>query len=315
MKPRKDLLDVASLSDEELAFVLENAGRMKEVVGRSVKRFPRLQGKTVLLLFYEPSTRTSTSFEVAAKRMGADVINLPVTQSSVAKGESVLDTVDTLTAMQVDYIVVRHQLSGMPNLIARHTGASVINAGDGYHAHPTQGLLDAFTLKEIWPDALEGKRVLIVGDILHSRVARSTSMALSRLGMEVGVLGPGSLVPRHLSADRKVFSNWREAFKWQPDAVYLLRVQYERQKEPFFPGAGEFHREFGLTDARLAEVAKRGLWVLHPGPINRGVELAHAVTDYERCLIGRQVENGIATRMAVLYMLRPDGEKEARDDG
>ena len=310
MKPRKDLLDLQSLEPDEIREILGTAAPFKELFARSVKKVPRLQGKTVLLLFYEPSTRTSTSFEVAAKRMDADVINLPVAQSSVTKGESVLDTVETLQAMRVDYIVVRHQRSGVPGLIAKNTAASVINAGDGYHAHPTQGLLDALTMSEIWDGDFAKKRVLIVGDILHSRVARSTSTVLRKLGAEVGVLGPGTLIPHDRPADFRVFGAWEEAFAWKPEAVYLLRVQLERQKVQFFPSLGEYHRNFGLTRDRLEKIADRGIWVLHPGPINRGVELADEVTQYERCLINTQVENGIAARMAVLYSLRPGVEPE-----
>lgn len=308
MKPRKDLLDIESLSLEEIEFILENAGRFKELFTRSVKKVPRLQGKTVLMLFYEASTRTSTSFEIAAKRMGADVITLPVEQSSVKKGETVLDTVETLQAMRVDYIVVRHQLSGVPNLIARNTHASVINAGDGNHAHPTQGLLDAYTLSEVWRNEFAEKKVAIVGDILHSRVARSTSTILNKLGAEVAVLGPGSLVPESRHQQLLGLHSWEELLDWKPDAVYLLRVQQERQAggPQFFPSLGEYHRVYGLTDRRLAVLRERKTWVLHPGPINRGVELANAVTSYEGCLINRQVENGIAARMAVLYWLRPD---------
>lgn len=305
MKARKDLLDIESLSEEEIREILDRAAPFKELFARSVKKVPRLKGKTVLLLFYEPSTRTSTSFEVAAKRMDADVISLPVAQSSVTKGESVLDTVETLQAMKVDYIVVRHQRSGVPGLIARNTAASVINAGDGFHAHPTQGLLDAHTLSEVWDGNFTGKKVLIVGDILHSRVARSTTTVLRKLGAKIGVLGPGTLIPADHPPDFEVFCTWDEALDWHPESVYLLRVQLERQKVQFFPSLGEYHRNFGLTVDRLAILEARGTWVLHPGPINRGVELADEVTQYERCLINTQVENGIATRMAVLYSLRP----------
>lgn len=309
MEPRKDLLDLQSLQKEEIEELLELIGPFKELGSRTVKKVPRLQGKTVLLLFYEPSTRTATSFEVAAKRMSADVISLPVAQSSVTKGETILDTVDTLGEMGTDYVVVRHQRSGIPNLIARYTRASVINAGDGYHAHPTQGLLDAFTLSEVWDKKFAGRRVLIAGDVMHSRVARSTSTVLRKLGVEVGVLGPGSLVPRGSPGSQRVFRTWSEAFAWGPDAVYLLRIQMERLGEPFFPSLAEYHRAYGLTRERLAKLRDRGSWVLHPGPINRGVELANEVTEYERCLIGKQVENGVATRMAVLYWLKPGRER------
>jgi len=260
----------------------------------------------VLTLFYEPSTRTRSSFEVAAKRLSADVTNLEVSSSSVVKGESILDTVDTLQAMRVDYIIVRHKMSGVPNLIARHTGASVVNAGDGFHAHPTQALLDAFTLREVYPgDTTEGRRVLIVGDILHSRVARSTSRILHKLGVNVGVLGPGTLVPEGRPPEMWKFRTFEEALAWKPEVIYLLRVQRERQGLPYFPGDQEYHRHYGLTTERLRHVGGEGIWIMHPGPVNRGVELTDAVMTYERCLINAQVENGIATRMAVLYWLKP----------
>ena len=268
---------------------------------------PTLQGKAVLNLFYEPSTRTRSSFEVAAKRLSADVTNLAVSQSSVVKGESILDTVDTLQAMRADYIVVRHKASGIPNLIANHTGASVINAGDGYHAHPTQAMLDAYTLREKFPgEELAGKKVLIVGDILHSRVARSTSRILNKLGAKVGVLGPGTLVPDGRPDEMQKLRSFDEAFEWEPDVIYLLRVQFERQGEQFFPSPGEYHAVYGLTNTRLKTVRDRGIWVMHPGPVNRGVELTDEVMTYERCLINDQVENGIATRMAILYWLKPE---------
>ncbi|MEO0445304.1 MAG: aspartate carbamoyltransferase catalytic subunit [Verrucomicrobiota bacterium] len=309
MKPRKDLLDLQSLSREELEEFLESTSPFKDTfTTRSIKKVPHLAGRTALLLFYEPSTRTSTSFDVAAKRMGADVVTLPVSHSSVVKGESILDTVETLEAMRTDYIVVRHQRSGVPNFIARNTQASVINAGDGFHAHPTQGLLDAFTLHEVWGGAFEGKRVLISGDVVHSRVARSTSTALRKLGATVGVLGPGSLVPKGMMASQEIFGSWEEALAWHPDAVYLLRIQLERQEEQFLPSLAEYHHVFGLTSERLSVLRERGVWVMHPGPINRGVELVNEVTEYERCLIEKQVENGVAARMAVLYFLRPGGE-------
>ncbi len=315
MTPRKDLLDIGSLTPEEIQFILDSAGPAKEVFHRPVKQAPRLRGKTVLLLFYEPSTRTSTSFEVAAKRLSADVINFPVATSSVQKGETVLDTVETLEAMKVDYIVVRHQRSGIPDLIARNTRASVINAGDGAHAHPTQALLDAFTLSEVWQGQWTGKRVLVVGDLLHSRVARSTSAALHALGVKVGILGPGSLVPDYAPGHLERFRSWEEAWDWNPDVVYLLRIQKERQSEEFFPSLKEYHRVYGLTEERLRDVESRGTWLMHPGPINRGVEMVDRASQYERSLINRQVENGVATRMAVLYWLRPLGAALERGGG
>lgn len=302
---RKDLLDIASLDRDEIDRILDQAVPFKEVFTRSVKKVPALKGKSVLMLFYEPSTRTHSSFEVAAKRLSADVTNFDVAHSSITKGESVRETVETLQAMRTDFIIVRHGRSGLPGMIAKQTKASVINAGDGAHAHPTQALLDAFTIKEKFPDPT-GKRVLIVGDILHSRVARSTSTILKKLGVEVAYLGPGSLVPKAGPEDIRRFTDYKEAMAWSPDFVYLLRVQMERQDVQYFPSVREYHKLYGITDSRLAEIRDRGLYIMHPGPVNRGVELCDAVMDYERSLINDQVENGIAVRMSVLYSLKPD---------
>lgn len=301
---RKDLLDIASLDRDEIELILDQSAPFKELFTRSVKKVPALKGKSVLMLFYEPSTRTHSSFEVAAKRLSADVTNFDVNHSSITKGESVRETVETLQAMRTDYIIVRHSRSGLPATIARQTNASVINAGDGAHAHPTQALLDAFTIKEKFPEPA-GKKILIVGDILHSRVARSTSTILKKLGINVAFLGPGSLVPKNGPENITRFTDYHTALAWNPDIIYLLRVQMERQTAPYFPSLREYHRLYGITDARLAEISKRGLYLMHPGPVNRGVELTDAVLDYPRSLINDQVENGIATRMAVLYHLKP----------
>ncbi|OGH60961.1 MAG: aspartate carbamoyltransferase [Candidatus Lindowbacteria bacterium RIFCSPLOWO2_12_FULL_62_27] len=309
---RKDLLDIETLSLDEIHLILETAKPFKELFTRSVKKVPPLKGKTVLQLFYEPSTRTRTSFEIAAKRLSADVANFAVAQSSVVKGESILDTVATLQSMKSDFIVIRHSVAGVPELIARNTTASVINAGDGFHAHPTQALLDAYTLREIFPD-LAGKKVLIVGDILHSRVARSTSRCLHRLGMNVAVFGAGTLIPSTLPPHLSVFSCFEEALRWEPDVVYLLRLQLERQKANFFPSMREYHHSFGVTRERYRDIVSRGIYVMHPGPVNRGVELIDEVMDYERCLINQQVENGIAVRMAVLYLLNLSVQEKAPD--
>ena len=311
---RKDFLDIASLTREEVDLLLDQATPFKELFTRSVKKVPALKGKSVLMLFYEPSTRTLSSFEVAAKRLSADVIDLDVPHSSVTKGETVKDTVDTLQAMRADYIVVRHKMSGLPQAIARQTRASVINAGDGAHAHPTQALLDAFTLREVFPD-LSGRKVLIAGDILHSRVARSTSRLLLKLGVEVGFLGPGSLIPRSGPEGIRRFTDFDEALRWKPDTVYLLRVPMERQDAQYFPGVQEYHRVYGITSERLDRIRGEGVYVMHPGPVNRGVELCHEVMDYERSLINQQVENGIAARMAVLYSLKPQTDLQDTDQG
>lgn len=302
--PRKDLLDIASLDRAEIDLLLDQAAPFKELFTRSVKKVPALKGKSVLTLFYEPSTRTLSSFEVAAKRLSADVTNFDVRHSSITKGESVRETIETLQAMRTDYIIVRHSRSGLPAAIASRTNASVINAGDGAHAHPTQALLDAFTLKEKFPDPSE-KKILIIGDILHSRVARSTSCILKKIGARVAFLGPGSLLPRNGPECIGRFTNYSEALAWKPDVIYLLRVQMERQDAPFFPSLREYHSLYGITDPRLAEIRGRGIYIMHPGPVNRGVELCDAVMEYERSLINDQVENGIAARMAVLYYLKP----------
>jgi aspartate carbamoyltransferase catalytic subunit len=305
--PRKDLLDIVSLDRAEIDHLLDQSVPFKDLFTRSVKKVPALKGKSVLMLFYEPSTRTHSSFEVAAKRLSADVTNFDVAQSSITKGESVRETVETLQAMRTDFVIVRHKASGLPGTIARLTRASVINAGDGAHAHPTQALLDAFTIKEKFPDPA-GRKILIIGDILHSRVARSTSSILKKLGLHVAYLGPGSLNPRHGPENTRRFTDYTEAMAWNPDIIYLLRVQMERQDVQFFPSLREYHKLYGITEARLDEIRKRGLYLMHPGPVNRCVELCDAVMDYERSLINDQVENGIAVRMAVLYWLKPGGD-------
>jgi aspartate carbamoyltransferase catalytic subunit len=278
MKPRKDLLDIQSLTDEEIEFILTSAVPFKNLFKRSVKKVPTLRGSTVLTLFYEPSTRTRSSFEIAANRLSADVTNFTVGNSSVVKGESVLDTISTLEAMRTDYIVVRHSMSGIPNLIAKNTTASVINAGDGFHAHPTQALLDVFTLREVFGDDLRAKRIAFVGDVQHSRVARSTNLLCRRMGMKTSMLAPGSLVPRDRPEAIELFTNWSELFAWKPDVIYLLRVQMERQNVPFFPSISEYHRIYGLTNDRLQRVRDEGIHVMHPGPVNRGVELNDRVS-------------------------------------
>lgn len=302
---RKDLLDIESLSREEILHLLDQAGPFKELFTRSVKKVPALKGKSVLTLFYEPSTRTLSSFEVAAKRLSADVTTFDVPHSSVVKGESLRDTIATLQAMRTDYIIVRNQMAGIPLAIARETRASVINAGDGAHAHPTQALLDGFTFREVFAEPA-GKKILIVGDILHSRVARSTSILMRKLGVKVAWLGPGSLVPKHGPEDIKRFTHYDEAMNWEPDVIYLLRIQMERQSAPFFPSLREYTRLYGVTQERFKQIEQKGIYIMHPGPVNRGVELCDEVMEYERCLIDQQVENGIAARMAVLYWLKPE---------
>ncbi len=305
MEARKDLLDIESLTMEEISYVLDNAAPMKQLFTRSVKKVPVLRGKNVLSLFYENSTRTSSSFEVAAKRLSADVTEFSVSTSSVKKGESLLDTIETLQAMRCDYIVIRHSQAGVPGVVAKHTRASVLNAGDGHHAHPTQALLDAFTFREKFPE-VAGRRVVIVGDVEHSRVARSTSRLFHRLGIDVAVLGPSTLIPDARPDHMKRLRSWEEVFDWRPDAVYMLRVQLERQEGQFFPDIPEYHGLYGMNSARLEQVRKLGAYLMHPGPVNRGVEVTDEAMQYERSLISEQVENGIAVRMAVLHWLKPN---------
>ena len=300
---RKDLIDIESLRGEELRFILDKTPLFKEVMRRKTKKVPVLRGKHVLTLFYEPSTRTRSSFEIAAKRLSADVTNFTVSTSSIVKGETVVDTISTLQSLQVDFIIVRHSAAGIANLIAKHSPASVINAGDGFHAHPTQALLDAYTIEERLV-GVAGKRIIIVGDVLHSRVARSTSMILRKLGAKVAVLGPGPLIPDERHDDIVALRDFKEAFEWKPDVIYLLRIQLERQKDQFFPSLHEYHRLYGVTDERLKHIRKEGIWIMHPGPVNRGVELVDDVMHYDKCLINEQVENGIAARMSVLYWLQ-----------
>lgn len=303
MQPRKDLLDIASLRDEELQAILDSAVEMKAAFLRDGEQLPNLRGRSVLTLFYEPSTRTRSSFELAAHRLGAHVTTFTVGTSSVVKGESVHDTIDTLMSMKQDYIIVRHKNSGIPAVIARHCRAAVVNAGDGAHAHPSQAFLDAFTLREHF-GSLAGRRVVIIGDILHSRVARSTSLILKRLGAEVAYMGPGSLVPPTAHTGLPRFTDWDTAFDWQPDVIYLLRVQNERIDTPFFPAA-DYHQAFGITEERLQRIDAANMAIMHPGPVNRGVELCDAAMDYRNCLVCRQVQNGVIARMAILNHLTP----------
>lgn len=303
MQPRKDLLDIASLRDEELRAILDSAVEMKAAFLRDGEQLPNLRGRSVLTLFYEPSTRTRSSFELAAHRLGAHVTTFTVGTSSVVKGESVHDTIDTLMSMKQDYIIVRHKNSGIPAVIARHCKAAVINAGDGAHAHPSQAFLDAFTIREHF-GSIAGRRVVIIGDILHSRVARSTSLMLKRLGAEVAYMGPGSLVPPTAHTGLPRFTHWDAAFDWQPDVIYLLRVQNERIDTPFFPAA-DYHQAFGITEERLQRIDAANMAIMHPGPVNRGVELCDAAMDYRNCLVCQQVQNGVIARMAILNHLTP----------
>ena len=297
----KHLLDLDDVSRAEIELVIETARSFKEVSSRDVKKVPVLRGKTVVLLFFEPSTRTRVSFELAAKRLSADTLSIAANVSSVTKGETVLDTALNIEAMNVDAMVVRHQSSGVPQILANGTKTVIINAGDGCRAHPTQALLDVFTMVDkIGP--LDGKKVTIVGDILHSRVARSNIGALITMGAHVTVCGPGTLIPMGIEQyGVEVTTNIDRALDGA-DVVMALRMQKERQQELYLPSMTEYVNEFCITSERLKKARPHAL-VMHPGPMNRGVEIAADVADGAQSVILEQVTNGIAVRMAVLYLL------------
>ncbi|MDR1952249.1 MAG: aspartate carbamoyltransferase catalytic subunit [Elusimicrobiota bacterium] len=309
---RKDLLGLEFLDKKEIQIILDSVKPFKSLFMRSVKKAPTLVGKTVVTLFYEPSTRTRTSFEIAAKRLSADVVNLAVNASSVVKGESLIDTGKTLAAMNADYIIIRHSMTGAPDILARNLDASVINAGDGFHEHPTQGLLDLYTIFEK-KKKFENLKVLLVGDILHSRVAKSNIWALTKMGADVAVAGPPTLIPQGIEKlGVKVFYNLDEALK-TADVVNILRIQLERQKENLFPSVHEYVELYQLTKDRLAK-AKSNVLVMHPGPMNRGIEISSEVADSVNAVINEQVTNGIAVRMAILFLLKPKANKNAYSD-
>ncbi len=298
---RKDLLGIQDLSGEEITLILDTAASMKEIASRDIKKVPTLRGKTIINLFYEPSTRTRTSFEIAGKWMSADVINISTSSSSVVKGETLKDTGLTLQAMHPDVVVIRHPVAGAPQILAGLLKASIINAGDGAHEHPTQALLDLLTIREK-RGTLSGLKAAIVGDILHSRVARSNIFAMQKMGLQVRVSGPATMLPRHL--DRlgvEVFSRVEPAIA-DADIIMMLRVQLERMGAGLFPTLREYSKLFGLNLDRLKS-ARRDVLIMHPGPINRGVEIAPEVADGPYSLILNQVENGLAIRMALLYLL------------
>jgi len=295
---RPHLLGIESLAREEIEALLDAATSMKEVLRRDIKKVPALRGRTVINCFFESSTRTRSSFEIAAKILSADAVNWSASGSSVSKGESLIDTARNLEAMRPDVLVVRHSASGAPHLIASRVGCAVVNAGDGAHEHPSQALLDAFTLRERW-GSLEGRLVTIVGDIGHSRVARSNVLCLTRLGARVRLCGPPTMLPPGIeSLGAEVFTDLRKAVDGA-DAVMMLRIQNERISESLFPTTREYSRTWGLSRARLAWL-KEGALILHPGPINRGVELEPEVADGPHSVILDQVENGVAVRMAIL---------------
>ena len=297
----KDLLSLAPLSVEEIALILETADSFKEVTGREIKKVPALRGKTVVNLFFEPSTRTRTSFELAAKRLSADVINFSPSSSSVVKGETLLDTARNIEAMQADIIVLRHSSAGAAEALARGVRSSVINAGDGWHEHPTQALLDLYTIRQRGL-SFKGLRVAIVGDVSHSRVARSNIYALSKLGAEVRLIGPPTMMPwgvEQLGAT--VYSNMDKGL-CGVHVIMMLRLQLERQGRALFPTIREYSRLYGLTAERVQLADSRAI-VMHPGPINRGVEIAPDVADSLSSVILDQVANGVAVRMGILYLM------------
>lgn len=298
---RKHLLGLESLSAEELTHILDTARGFKEVSERTIKKVPPLRGRTVVNLFFEPSTRTRLSFEVAAKRLSADVINFTAATSSTTKGETLVDTARNLEAMNVDIFVLRHAASGASHLLSRNVKASVINAGDGAHEHPTQGLLDLFTIREHF-GTLEGLKVVIVGDILHSRVARSDLFGLKTLGAEVRLVGPPTLMPIGIEQlGAVVFDRLDDALE-NADVIIMLRIQLERQKGGLLPSLREYSLHFGLTAERLKRAAPHAI-IMHPGPVNRGVELPPELADGPRSVILQQVANGVAVRMACLYLV------------
>ncbi len=302
---RRHILGLEELSAEEITLILDTAESMKEVSKRDVKKVPALRGVTVCNLFYEPSTRTRSSFEIAEKRLSADVLNFTLSHSSVSKGETLLDTARNLEAMGASVIVIRHPMSGAPWLLAKELDSSIINAGDGSHEHPSQALLDLFTIREIKGN-IEGLKVLVVGDILHSRVARSNIWGLLKLGAEVRVAGPPTLIPSHIeNINVKTYYNLEDAVKGV-DVVIMLRIQMERQDSEFFPSLREYARFYGLKREKL-KLAAKDVVVMHPGPINRGIELSSDIADDAGSVILDQVSNGIAVRMAMFYLVASGG--------
>ncbi|MDD5129771.1 MAG: aspartate carbamoyltransferase catalytic subunit [Candidatus Omnitrophica bacterium] len=298
---KKDLLGLEYLTPDEIELVLDTAESFKEVSTREIKKVPALRGKTAVNLFYEPSTRTRVSFEVAAKRLSADVINISVENSSVRKGETLIDTGKNIQALKADIIIMRHNCSGAANILARSLDISVVNAGDGWHEHPTQALLDIFTLREKI-GKISGLHVAIVGDIAHSRVARSNIWGLTKLGAQVTLCAPEMLIPPGIETTGvKISSNIDEVLK-SADAVNVLRMQFERDENTAFPEQLDYFKKFGITEERLAK-AKKDIVVMHPGPINRGIEMSSGVADGGNSVILEQVTNGIAVRMAVLFLV------------
>jgi aspartate carbamoyltransferase catalytic subunit len=305
---RKDLLGIADLDPDEIALVLDTAEAMKEIGARPIKKVPALRGKTVVNLFFEPSTRTRTSFEIAEKRLSADTLNIAIASSSVVKGETLADTALNLEAMSPDMIVLRHSSSGACHLLSRICRSAIINAGDGMHEHPTQALLDAFTIRE-HKKRLKGLKVAVVGDLLHSRVLRSNIHLLTKMGAEVWVCGPPTLMPADIGRFGVRATSVVEDAVHDADVIMLLRIQLERMEGAYFPSLREYFTIFGMTEARL-RLARPDAIIMHPGPMNRGVEIASEVADGPYSVILEQVANGVAVRMAVLHLLATGSEHE-----
>jgi aspartate carbamoyltransferase catalytic subunit len=304
----KDLLGISDLTPDEITLILDTADAMKEIASRPIKKVPALRGKTVVNLFFEPSTRTRTSFEIAEKRLSADTLNIAIATSSVAKGETLADTALNLEAMHPDMIVLRHSSSGACHLLSRICRSAIINAGDGMHEHPTQALLDAFTIRE-HKRQLKGLKVAIIGDLLHSRVLRSNILLLTRMGADVWVCGPPTLMPADIRRFGVTATSSVEAAVTGADVIMLLRIQLERMEGAYFPSLREYFNVFGMTEARM-KLAKPDVMIMHPGPMNRGVEIASEVADGPYSVILDQVANGVAVRMAVLYLLAGGAEHE-----
>jgi aspartate carbamoyltransferase catalytic subunit len=298
----KHLLGIKDLIPQDIALILSTATQFKEVLQRQIKKVPSLRDVTIANLFYENSTRTRISFELAEKRLSADTINFTIAGSSAAKGESLLDTVNNILCMKVDMVVMRHSASGAPHFLAKHIPAAIINAGDGINEHPTQALLDAFSIKEKL-GSLEGKKIVLIGDIMHSRVALSNIYLLKKMGAEVMVAGPPTLIPKYISEalDVKVEYNLKKALEWC-DVANVLRIQLERQNQVLFSSLREYNLAYGVSK-KLLDGLKKEIVIMHPGPINRGVEIDSDVADGNQSIILQQVENGVAVRMAVMYLL------------
>lgn len=298
----RHLLGIKDLSQDDISLILTTAEQFKEVLQRPVKKVPSLRDVTIVNLFYESSTRTKFSFELAEKRLSADVLNFSASGSSVSKGETLLDTVNNILSMKVDMVVMRHSASGAPHFLAKHIPAAIINAGDGVNEHPTQGLLDAFSMQEKF-GKLEGLKVAIIGDIMHSRVAMSNIFLLNKMGAKVTVCGPPTLIPKHVKEAFNVEVNYnlKETLEWC-DVANVLRIQLERQNQVLFSSLREYNLAYGVKKNLLDSLHKE-IVVMHPGPINRGVELDSNVADSKQSIILQQVENGVAVRMAVLYLL------------